>query len=183
MKHDITPFVAWIKSWEGGYGNDPDDSGGPTNKGITLATFRSVYGRNKTIEDLKRLTDEQWMHIFLTKFWERWKADQIKDINVAFFLVQWVWGSGVNGIKIPQRVLGVDVDGIVGPKTLAAVNARNGRDLFNLLKKEKASYLQRCCISKPANRKYLNGWLNRLDSMKYGSLTLNTKDHETLLVR
>lgn len=174
MKHDITPFVAWIKSWEGGFTNDPDDKGGPTNKGITLATFRSVYGRNKTVEDLKRMTDAQWEHIFRTRFWDRWHADQIKDINVAFLLVQWVWGSGAYGIRIPQRILGVEVDGVVGPMTLAAVNARNGRDLFDLLKKEKAAYFERICINTPTNRKFLMGWLRRLDSMKYGSLTLNS---------
>jgi hypothetical protein bfra3_11916 len=55
---EIDKFITYIKSWEGGYVNDPRDSGGATNKGITLTTFRSVYGKNKTIEDLKNLTDE-----------------------------------------------------------------------------------------------------------------------------
>lgn len=180
MKHDITPFVAWIKSWEGGYVNKANDKGGPTNKGVTLATFRSVYGANKTIDDLKKLTDQQWEHIFRTKFWDRWKADQIKDINVAFFLVQWVWGSGVWGIKNPQKVLGVKVDGVVGPETIAAVNARDGRDLFEALKKEKRAYLNRICVSTPSNRDFLKGWLKRLDTMQYGSLTLNTRPVRTI---
>lgn len=180
MKHDITPFVAWIKSWEGGYVNKANDKGGPTNKGVTLATFRAVYGSNKTIDDLKRLTDQQWEHIFRTKFWDRWKADQIKDINVAFFLVQWVWGSGVWGIKNPQKVLGVKVDGVVGPETIAAINAQNGRDLFEALKKEKRAYLNRICVSTPSNRDFLKGWLKRLDSMQYGSLTLNTRPARTI---
>lgn len=180
MKHDIKPLVAWIKSWEGGFANDPNDKGGPTNKGITLGTFRSVYGQNKTVDDLKRMTDQQWEHIFLTKFWNRWQADQIKDINVAFLLVQWVWGSGVWGIKNPQKVLGVKVDGIVGPKTIAAVNSRNGRDLFEALKAEKRAYFERICVATPTNRKFLKGWLRRLDSMQYGALTLNTKPPKTL---
>ena len=180
MKHDITPFVAWIKSWEGGFANDPDDKGGPTNRGVTLATFRAVYGRNKTVDDLKRMTDAQWEHIFRTCFWNRWRADEIRDINVAFLLVQWVWGSGAWGIRNPQKFLGVTVDGVVGPQTLAAVNARNGRDLFEQLKKEKRAYLERICISTPTNRKFLAGWLRRLDSMQYGSLTLNTIPQKTL---
>lgn len=180
MKHDIRPFVAFIKSWEGGYANVPGDKGGPTNQGITLATFRSVYGRNKTVEDLKRLTDQQWEHIFRTKFWDRWKADQINDTSVAFFLVGWVWGSGVWGIKNPQKVLGVPVDGVVGPKTIAAINARNGRELFEALKAEKRAYLERICVSTPTNRKFLKGWLRRLDSVNYQSLTLNSRPPRTL---
>lgn len=174
MAHDIKPLVAWIKSWEGGFVNDPDDLGGATNKGITLATFRAVYGKGKTVEDLKRLTDAQWEHIFRTKFWDRWKADSIRDVSVAYLLVQWVWGSGAYGIRVPQRVLGLDVDGIVGPKTIAAVNARNGRQLFDLLKAEKKAYFERICVSRPANRKFLKGWLRRLDSMNYRALTLNS---------
>ena len=39
---------------------------------------------------------------------------KLKDQNVANILVDWVWASGAYGIKIPQRVLGVDVDGRSG---------------------------------------------------------------------
>lgn len=53
-----------ILKWEGGFANDIDDAGGATNSGITIATFRSVYGNNKTVEDLKRLTYGQWVTIF-----------------------------------------------------------------------------------------------------------------------
>lgn len=180
MGHDIRPLVAFIKSWEGGFVDDPDDKGGATNKGITIGTFRSVYGRNKTVEDLKRMTDQQWEYIFRTKYWNRWKADQIKDPSVAFFLVSWVWGSGVWGIKNPQKVLGVAVDGVVGALTLRAVNSRDGRELFEALKKEKRAYLERICISTPTNRKFLKGWLRRLDSFNYRAITLNTRPARTV---
>ena len=67
-------------------------------------------------------------------YWDRWKADEIKSQSVADILVDWVWASGAHGIKIPQRLLGVTVDGIVGPKTIAAVNSRNPRELFDQIK-------------------------------------------------
>ena len=99
---------------------------------------------------------------------------------MAFFLVGWVWGSGVWGIKNPQKVLSVPVDGVVGPKTIAAINARNGRELFEALKAEKRAYLERICVSTPTNRKFLKGWLRRLDSVNYRSLTLNSRPPRTL---
>ena len=37
---DAQKLVPFILSWEGGYVNDPDDVGGATNKGITIATWR-----------------------------------------------------------------------------------------------------------------------------------------------
>lgn len=180
MGHDMRPLIAWIKAWEGGYANTPGDKGGPTNKGITLATFRSVYGQTKTIDDLKQLTEDQWEYIFRTHYWNRWRADEIKDTSVAFLLVSWVWGSGAYGVKVPQRVLGVDIDGVVGPETLTAINNKDGKQLFELLKQEKKAYLERICTVTPANRKFLKGWLRRLSSFNYRSLSLPTNPTLTI---
>lgn len=147
--------------------NDKDDLGGATNKGITLATFRSVYGSDKKVKDLKAMTDQQWQYIFKTLFWDAWKADRINDQNVANILVDWVWASGAYGIKIPQKLLGVAIDGIVGAKTIAAVNARDGKALFNELKEERIAFIDRICRTRPQNKKFKKGWLNRINSLKY----------------
>lgn len=53
-------LAAFVLEREGGYCNRKADKGGPTNKGVTLATYRSVYGQSKTVEDLKRITDAEW---------------------------------------------------------------------------------------------------------------------------
>lgn len=58
-------------------------------------------------------------------------------------------------------MLGVTVDGIVCPNTIEAVNKRDPHELFNALKKEQADHYERICVSRPANRKFLKGWLNR----------------------
>ena len=164
---DYKKLIPFILKWEGGYSNDKDDLGGATYRGITLATFRSVYGQDKKAKDLKTMTDQQWQHIFKTLFWDAWKADRINDQNVANILVDWTWGSGSYGIKIPQKVLGVAVDGIVGTKTLAAVNARDGKTLFHELKEERIAYIGRICKTRPQNRKFRQGWLNRIEALKY----------------
>ena len=41
----LEPFIL---RWEGGFVNDKDDLGGATNMGVTLATYRSVFGSKKT---------------------------------------------------------------------------------------------------------------------------------------
>lgn len=158
----LKPFVLL---WEGGYMDDPDDLGGATMKGVTLATYRSVYGRNKTKADLRRMTDEEWEHIFKTRFWDKWKGDQIESQSVANMLVDWLWCSGSYGIRIPQSVLRVDVDGIVGAKTLAALNAVPAATMFKRLKEERLAFLERICKSRPANKKFLKGWKNRVNAI------------------
>lgn len=164
---DYRKLEPFILKWEGGYVNDKDDLGGATNKGVTLATFRSVYGQSMTVNNLKNITERQWEHIFKTCYWDKWRADEIKDQNVANILVDWVWASGAYGIKIPQKLLGVTIDGIVGAKTIAAVNARDGKTLFNAIKEERIAFIDRICQTRPQNKKFKKGWLNRINSLKY----------------
>ena len=164
---DYRKLKPFILRWEGGYINDQADLGKQTNKGVTLSTYRSVFGKNKTVSDLKKITDEQWEFIFKKFYWDKWKADDIKDQNVANILVDWLWCSGSYGIKIPQRVLGVSVDGIVGSKTIAAINARDGRELFDTIKQERKDYIDRICQTRPQNKKFKKGWLNRINSLDY----------------
>lgn len=154
-----------------GFANDPDDLGGATMCGVTLATF-TEYCRRKgyprpTIVRLKAITYKEWLEILKTMFWDKWKADQINNESIALILVDWVWGSGKYGITIPQKAIGVTADGIVGPKTIAAVNAKDPKQLFDLIRKERLAYIERICRSRPTNLKYKRGWLNRLNDIKF----------------
>lgn len=158
---------SFVLKWEGGFVNDKDDLGGATNMGVTLATYRSVFGNKKTVKDLKRMTRVQWGVIFKKYYWDKWKADDIKDQNVANILVDWLWCSGSYGIKIPQKVLGVSIDGIVGTKTIASINARDGKKLFDTIKQERKDYIDRICQARPQNMKFKKGWLNRINSLDY----------------
>jgi lysozyme family protein len=154
-----------------GFANDPDDLGGATMCGVTLATF-AEYCRRKgyprpTIVRLKAIKYKEWLEILKTMFWDKWKADQISNESIALILVDWVWGSGKYGITIPQKAIGVTADGIVGPKTIAAVNAKDPKQLFDLIRKERLAYIERICRSRPTNLKYKRGWLNRLNDIKF----------------
>lgn len=164
-------LVPFILKWEGGFVDDPDDLGGATNRGVTIGTY-ATYCKKKgypapTVERLKNLSEKDWAEILKTLYWDRWKADDIKSQSVANILVDWVWASGVNGIKIPQQVLGVTVDGIVGTKTLAALNARNPKELFEKIKEARVQFIEDICRKRPANNKFKKGWLNRINNLQY----------------
>ena len=167
-------LVPFIRSFEGEYVNHPNDKGGPTMRGITIATFRQYYGSSKTVADLKKITDEQWMNIYKRGYWDRWKADQIQNQSVANLLVDWVWASGKYGVTIPQALLGVKVDGIVGPKTIAALNGyKAGQSaLFKALWSDRKAFFE-MVARKPGQGVFLRGWLNRLNGIKYGRLVCN----------
>lgn len=163
---DNRKLIPKILKWEGGFANIPGDTGGATNKGITIATYRKAFGKERTIEDLKTITDVEWQYIYKTMFWDRWRADEIENQSIAELLVDWCWASGVYGIKLPQRVLGVKDDGIVGKKTLAAINDYpDQRELFDKLWNRRKKHFQD--IAKNGKEKFLKGWLNRLNDFKF----------------
>lgn len=155
-----------ILKWEGGWANDPNDAGGCTMKGVTIATYKAYFGKTKTCKDLRNITDSQWDSIFIHKYWNRWSADAIHSQSIANLLVDWLWTSGIYGIKYPQQVLGVTADGIVGPKTIAAINNYpNQKELFQKLWNRRKKHFE--SIGKGKNAKFLRGWLNRLNDFKY----------------
>lgn len=164
-------LVPFILRWEGGFTNNKNDRGGWTCKGVTLTTFRSVYGQNKNANDLKYITNEQWMHIFKTLFWDKCKADKIQDQSIANMLVDWAWNSGaVHPIKALQRCVGVTADGIVGSRTLAAVNSASPLSLFGQLREKRIQFYNNIAANDPSQKKNLKGWLNRVAHITYGKL-------------
>ena len=168
---NVEKLVPFILKWEGGFVNDPDDLGGATNRGVTLATY-AQYCKKKgypvpTVERLKNLSEREWTEILKTMYWDRWKADKIVNQSVANILVDWVWASGVHGIKRSQKILGVSVDGIVGNQTLAAVNARDAKELFYAIKADRIRFIDEICKARPANEKYRQGWMNRINNLTF----------------
>lgn len=164
-------LIPFILQWEGGFVNDPDDLGGATNKGITIGTF-TEYRRKKglkapTVNDLKNISDAEWYDVFKSLYWDRWRADEIKNQSVANIVVDWVWASGVPGIKRPQKLLGVTADGLVGAKTITAINAAEPKELFDALKEDRAKFIDEKCKARPKNEKYRKGWMNRINAIRY----------------
>lgn len=174
----IEPLAKFILSFEGGFVNDPKDRGGATNKGVTIGTWRQQgYDKNGDgridVSDLRLISDADATEILRRCYWRRCRADEIKDQSIANILVDWLWISGTPAVTITQALLGVKADGIMGKNTLAALNRQKPEALFSRLKARRKLYYERLVKSKPSQRRFLNGWLNRLDGIRYGSLVDN----------
>ena len=182
---DSSKLVPFILSKEGGYSNDKDDKGGPTKHGITLATWRKVgYDKNGdgviNEKDIKLLTEDDFHRVFKRNYWDACKADQIKDQSVANLLVDFAYNSGVTRVsKFIQKIVGVTVDGIIGSKTINAINnyPRGQRQLFATLRQRRINYLNGIVIANPTQKKFYNGWMNRVNAIGYGTLTYKGEVH------
>lgn len=159
-----------ILRWEGGFVNDPDDAGGATMKGVTLATFRRFYGATATVARLKAITDEQWLHIFKAGYWDKCRADEIRSQSVANAIVDWAYNSGVaTAAKKVQAIVGVAVDGVIGARTISAINAADPKWLFGKIQLSRTAFVEAIVRNKPSQAKFLTGWKNRINSLTFTS--------------
>lgn len=167
---DGTDLIEILKKAEGGYSSDPDDKdGGCTMRGITLLTYRRHFGQSKTCNDLRNISDSEWWTIFKKGYWDVWQADNIRNKSIANLLVDWTFNSGPgNGVKIPQEVLGItpSLSKESIENTVNAINNYpNQQELFQKLWNRRKSFFESIAIG--AKKKYLGGWLNRLNLFSY----------------
>lgn len=139
---------------EGGYVNDPRDSGGQTKYGISKKAYPDL--------DIPNLTIAQAMEIYRKDYWDRCKCDYIPDaLSVAVF--DFAVNSGVKtAVKKLQIALGVKADGIIGNQTLGACNRLPVKKVLEDYMDLRLDYL----MSLPKWKYYSNGWGNRLEKTK-----------------
>lgn len=160
-----------IAKWEGGWVDDPTDLGGATNMGVTIATWKQVgYDKDHDgdidKDDVKALSKDDFKFV-LKKYWDLWKADSIVNQSIADILVDWVWGSGKWGIIIPQRLLQVKDDGVVGPNTIGMLNFQDQKILFDKIFEARLKFLNDIVKNNPSQKKFIIGWTNRLNDFKF----------------
>jgi lysozyme family protein len=116
--------------FEGGFSDDPDDRGGATNMGITRGTLSRAKAAGWVPKDatIQTLTREQAAEIYRRGYWEPIHGDDLPS-PVAEMVFDCAANHGVGGAgRLLQRALNamghtipLAVDGVIGPKTLAAV--------------------------------------------------------------
>ena len=159
-------FAPLLKRLEGGYAGNIDGKT-CTMKGITLEVYQKHFGWHKTCSDLKRISDSEWYTITKADFWDVVRADEIVNQSVANIIVDWVFNSGRSVIKRIQKIVGVAPDGIVGKKTLSAINNADQKELFNKIKASRKAFYDEIIERNPAKAKFKRGWYNRLNHFKF----------------
>lgn len=118
-----------IVAREGGYVNDPDDPGGATKYGVTLATMQRLgldLDGNGGVNagDVKRLTRAQARDLFVEHYFHGPRIDELPPCLQASVFDMSV-NAGANAVRILQRLLNdmgqrIAIDGVIGPQTIEA---------------------------------------------------------------
>lgn len=160
-------YAEKLKALEGGFSNDPDDNGGATKCGITIARFREEFGQDKTVDDLRAMTEDQWERITKGGYWDKVGGDEIKNQSIAEIIADWTFNSGLSVIRKVQGIVGAKADGIVGPKTMALINAKDPRWLHYSIKSARANFYADIVHNKASQVKFYEGWMNRLAKFQF----------------
>lgn len=154
---------------EGGFVNNPNDKGGPTNYGITAQTLGEWrhLGRDATVEEVKALTRDEAVRILGQRYIEGPGLDQIANDKLRGLIVDmWVNHGPRGATLIIQKALKLPGDGILGPKTLGELSGRtfNNYDpfaIFNTILAERWRFYSRHVKTNPTQIEFIVGWADR----------------------
>jgi lysozyme family protein len=167
--------LARILKHEGGYVNDPLDSGGRTNLGVTQRVWEEFVGHPVTEADMKALTPEKIAPMYKLKYWNPSYCGVLpKGLDYVVFDFAVNAGTG-RSVKTLQQAIGCVADGVIGPKTMAAINDANPKDLITKFSDARADFYQGIVTRKPDQARFIKGWLNRVEESR--KLALEEHDH------
>jgi lysozyme family protein len=185
-----------IVTREGGFVNDPDDPGGATNYGVTLGTLqrlgRDLNGDGRVdVTDLRRITPAMARDIFISEYYLRPGLNRLPD-QIRPVIFDMYVNAGSRAVMILQQLLNdmgqqVQVDGLVGPRTIAAAQAADAVaaghfvDAYAIARR---NYYYRLADDKPALRKFARrrdggkgGWIRRAEEFMQPRYRLSDAEH------
>lgn len=147
------------------------DRGAMTVVGVSIKCWKNYLksvgrykGPNEAVRSLAQISYKEWLDVLKRVFWNPCKATSMSHQQTAEMLVDFAYNCGVaRAVKKAQLACGVAADGIIGPKTLEAFNAPGA---YEKIRQARVDYYNNLVALDPGQKKFLKGWLNRLDRLE-----------------
>lgn len=166
--------IVVILRHEGGWVNNPADPGGETNYGISMLMVRregmtpqQLGIPNFDPGSMKLMTVDTAKAIYKTIFWDKPGYQKIIDDNVATKIFDCAVNCGPgrsHGMaqkaanRLGQKLI---VDGNLGPKSLAGINACDPKQFLAAMAIEMLSYYQSIIVVHPTLAVFIKNWTKR----------------------
>jgi lysozyme family protein len=168
MKDNFESALEAVLHHEGGFVNHPADPGGMTNLGVTKKVWEEWVGHDVDESAMRALTPEIVGSMYKAKYWDKIKGDDLPSgVDYAVFDAAVNSGPG-RAAKWLQSCVGVEPDGGIGPKTLAAVAAFDSADLVEDYAKRRLSFL----MDLPHWDTFGKGWGRRVAAVQTVASTM-----------
>jgi len=168
MMNGFERCLPLVLAHEGGFVNHPDDPGGITNLGCTKTTWEKWIDRRCTVEEMRALTPADVAPLYREKYWEKVCADDLPTgIDYCVFDTAINSGPG-RAAKFLQEAVGAKADGVIGPRTLAAVQEADPRQVIDAYSAARLAWLQELSTWKV----FGNGWGRRVTDVRRSALQM-----------
>jgi lysozyme family protein len=132
MNTDWEKAIAFVLKMEGDYTLDPNDPGGETRYGISKKAYPNLDITNLTLGEAKE--------IYRRDYWQACRCDELPS-GFALIVFDTAVNQGVGKAKrLLQIALEVEVDGVIGDKTIAAAFKASQYRIKKYLAERLASY-------------------------------------------
>jgi lysozyme family protein len=168
MKDNFQKALAAVLVHEGGFSNLKSDPGGMTNLGCTKAVWEEHCGHPVDEKTMRGLTPTDVGPLYRQKYWNKVCGDDL-PAGVDYVVFDAAINSGPGrAAKWLQACVGVEPDGGIGPKTLAAVRAFSAKQLVEDYTKRRLSFL----MDLPTWDTFGRGWTKRVNEVEDVGLKL-----------
>lgn len=161
-----------VLNTEAGYVNNPNDKGGPTNRGVTLNTYSSYLGKPATIEELKNIPEEHVDKIF-NRYYNEIGGDNITDPRVRELLTDQNYNKGTTFLNRINDMLGTPRGTALSPEAIDKINSTSPDEFLKQVLTSERNIYKRIAEKDPSQREFSNGWDKRiLDQAKKFKIVL-----------
>lgn len=173
MRQNWPKAYSYVIKSEGGYVNDPHDHGGETNLGVTRAAWGEYLGRPVRDGEMKALTVARVEPFYKARYWDKVAGDELPT-GLDYAVYDFAVNAGPDrAVRYLQRAVGgLEVDGRLGPKTLAAVKAADVTKTLAAYSELRADFYHALASRDETQGRFLKGWMNRVAEVQRNATTL-----------
>lgn len=143
------------------YTNDPNDRGGPTKYGITLATLERWRGKDCLPKEVEALTESEARRIYQALYIKAPGFGRIQNDSLRALAVDCGVNHGTErSVRWLQQAAGSPQDGVLGRQTALAVNGSDPRALFAKVLCTRLRFYEDL-DDQPGQARFDMGWTNR----------------------